>query len=182
MVVAIVLIAIVFLLIATAGFIGMYWKFKEFQDNSNILHQVINDRSIKLESTAAILNLQAREILKMDQDVHEAMKYNRNLLDRQDDLLKKTQIELYNVKESSIWLHDHYQKVHGLAKKLLKDGRQSPEIYSVMDTADHNMTVIENHFYTMFKIYPYQYKMQKKLLHGKNENGSTSYQTNSSIN
>lgn len=159
---------------------------KEIEDRASI----ITARSIELDQIADSLNIRSQGIqyermnnIQILNEAKQTEQVTRELLESNKIIVKGNEAQLYHIKETTIYLYDHYKKVVDILHNIMIGrGIEQYELNSTLNTASDNLNSLHNYFYRTFKITPDQYKKLKTNIVGKPKNGDYDFITENSLN
>jgi hypothetical protein len=166
-------------------------KRKDQNERFDVMSRMITEKSIHLDDTARILNLYASKLdeersinldilreaeIRKQENIH-VYTQNKSVLNDNANILKKIEVRNYSVRESTIWLYDHFKRV----VDILNNMPPTNKTFNLLDSAALNLCSIENYFIANFGITPEEYKRKKKNISGR-DNGGGNFITESSLN
>ncbi len=158
----------------------------------NRIQKEIVDRASDLNQTARWLDEQIAVVLSQkrlaektfkesqeyvqwaNDEIYKAQQLKKDLETLRNasfDAIKDNKKKMFEVRESSLWLYDHYKKTAEILGSALKDDIAYDEICSLLCTASNNMNVVRQMFIKDFRQTPEQYAQQKVNATGRNLQG-----------
>lgn len=142
----------------------------------NILSARLN-RAVKEVIEAKMFNDQiVVELEEKNRIVNEIHKDNLLIFANNKELLKENKMEVFNIRQASMFAYDHYKSMSDLLRNLLVfDDGEAPvfgHIRSGLDVVNASLKKVENYFKLYFRVGPAEYRTKKKTLAGKRPNGT----------
>lgn len=89
-----------------------------------------------------------------------------------EKLLVNSKKELYEVREASLYLYNHYKVLVEVLNGIVMDGVDYEQAVALLSTANSNLMIIRDNFANHFRKTPEDYVNQRDNISGKNPSGS----------
>lgn len=129
------------------------------------------------------------QLISEREEIKRLLSHNKGILKANEGILKKNITQLFHLKESSTLLYDHYYKIVELSDDLINGkGIEFNKLNQVKTDAQHNLDLINNYFFEVFRMTVDQYKKEKTNIVAKpntsrkNDEGLMGLITESSLN
>lgn len=129
------------------------------------------------------------QLISEKEEIKRLLSHNKGILKANEGILKKNITQLFHLKESSTLLYDHYYKIVELSDDLINGkGIEFNKLNQVKTDAQHNLDLINNYFFEVFRMTVDQYKKEKTNIVAKpntsrkNDEGLMGLITESSLN
>lgn len=129
------------------------------------------------------------QLISEKEEIKRLLSHNKGILKANEGILKKNITQLFHLKESSTLLYDHYYKIVELSDDLINGkGIEFDKLNQVKTDAQHNLDLINNYFFEVFRMTVDQYKKEKTNIVAKpntsrkNDEGLMGLITESSLN
>lgn len=129
------------------------------------------------------------QLISEREEIKRLLSHNKGILKANEGILKKNITQLFHLKESSTLLYDHYYKIVELSDDLISGkGIEFDKLNQVKTDAQHNLDLINNYFFEVFRMTVDQYKKEKTNIVAKpntsrkNDEGLMGLITESSLN
>lgn len=141
-------------------------------------HQLIEDRN-QIEKYAIQLSNKVVEVEKRERGVDERaidniitadsvqrktdelrdmIHHNQSILKLNEKVLKKNTTQLYHLKETSSYLHSHYESIIRLSDDILYNRLEPERAMAIRADAVHNIGLIDEYFFNNFRMTVEQYR------------------------
>ncbi len=148
------------------------------------------NRNMQLDQLECDINVRSQAIhhermttIQMLQETKKSEKQTQDLLESNKAVIKGNETQLYHIKESVVYLHDHYKKVVEILGDLRTGkGVEPEELNKTLEFMNGKLTNIDNYFLSVFKLTPEQYIKSKQNIVGRPKDNGYDYITESSLN
>lgn len=89
-----------------------------------------------------------------------------------EKLLVNSKKELYEVREASLYLYNHYKVLVEVLNGIVMDGVDYEQAVALLSTANSNLMIIRDNFANHFRKTPEDYVSQRDNISGQNPSGS----------
>jgi len=142
------------------------------RDKTNAL----NEASKKLEEMYWQTLKERQKTIMMDEEVRAIHKENIILFENNKETLKINKLEVFNLRQASLFAYNEYKAIDELFRNLLIfDDGETPlfrHIRFAWELTNKNKKIVGDHFKSYFKMTPEEYLQQKQHIGGKKENGT----------
>lgn len=136
----------------------------------------INEAARKLEQMYYQVERERQKNIMMDSEVRAIHTDNIILFENNKETLKINKMELYNLRQASLFAYNEYKSIDELFRNLLVfDDGETPlfkHIRHAWELTNQNKKKVADYFESYFRISPEDYLKSKKYLTGKRENGT----------
>lgn len=145
----------------------------------------VNEAAKKLEQIYIGLERERQKNIIMNGEVNAIHRDNIILFENNKETLKINQMELYNIRQASLFAYQEYKAIDELFRNLLIfDDGETPlfkHIRHAWELTNQSKKKVSDYFESYFRMSPEEYLKSKKYLTGKRENG-TDFVTDYTVN
>ncbi len=147
-------------------------KTNEINNTSDWLDQVAKE----LASQRRFNDKLGNKLKEKDKEVKEIHADNIILLESNKETLKENKMQLYNIREASIYAWKQYQSISDMLRNLLVfddgDNMVFEHIRSSLQVVNNSMHQTSNYFKAFFRMTPEEYLSKKNNIRGRKPDGS----------
>ncbi len=166
------------------GLIARFHNWKKEMYLKKIVQVQVVDRTHELNELAKYLDRITQRLIRekdiFEQDVFlkkleviSINEENKKLLEENKRTLKSNKHQLFYVEESTLSVYNHYKRVTDILNTVIKSEVDYEDVFSTLNTANHNLLFVGNYFKDRFGMSPEEYVEQKVSLTGTKQNGDT---------
>jgi 4-hydroxyphenylpyruvate dioxygenase-like putative hemolysin len=144
------LVAAFLSIVLIGGLVQWQINVSAFKEHMDRMGKILYDRQISLNVK--------------EQQQQNTINYINELMNSNKKTLKENQIALYGIKESSLFLYDHYNRISDLITNNIDLAENDEDIEAMtqeVDHVEHSIAEVTAFFITCFKMTPEQYREQK---------------------
>lgn len=169
-------IAIVLAVFSTI-FLAVYTYYNQAKRNqlvidnlviSNVLDKVAKEIFVMRKDGESMIS----DAIQRHGQLQQIIADNGEILKKNQAILRKNALELYNVRESTLWLWDRYNSIIETMDKRADLLQQYPNTVTLKSQIMSDRVEIERFFASVFKVTPSQYRKMNQVVNGKDPNGN----------